>query len=77
MTHREIGSLLDMSINQVTKVVTRFNGTKEPLASWMNELITHMASGGACPSIPLEDRKFHQRDSSSSSNSASRLSIES
>jgi REP element-mobilizing transposase RayT len=46
LTHREIGSLLDMSVNQTSKVVTRFNGSKEPLASWMNELTIYMSSGG-------------------------------
>ena len=36
LPHREIGVLLDMSINQVSKVVKRFNGSKEPLSSWVN-----------------------------------------
>jgi hypothetical protein len=46
LTHREIGVLLDMSVNQASKVATRFNSSTESLNSWVNELTIYMSSGG-------------------------------
>jgi hypothetical protein len=41
LTHREIGVLLDMSVNQVSKVATRFNASNEPLTRLRQPKITY------------------------------------
>jgi hypothetical protein len=46
LKNHEIGRAINMSCNQVSNVLSRFQGDKEPFSSWIAVLSRHVTSDG-------------------------------